>query len=730
MNDNQLKIAGYLRISVDMEIDKDKNTSIENQRESIMQYVESEFPNAGLDFYIDRDRSGYTFEQREGYMKLRPLLQNGTYDALIVKDLSRFSRRNSRGLMELEDLRDYGVRIIAINDGIDYPVQDDWMLIQFKFLMNEMPVTETSKKVRRVIKVRQKSGEWICSVPYGYVMTNSKNSAYTVDEKSAAVVRQIFELYNSGWGYKKIAEHLTAQYIPTPRMLVKEQKEQNGEICKLSVSPVWSTSTVKGILENDFYIGTLRQRKYTRTKINGTDRKLEESEQLVFENKHEPIVSFQVFAEAHENMKKRTRSNYRGKKKYDNDYTGILFCGDCGSPMFSMSRDDLAPAYRCGAYHKRGLKGCSSSHHIRTDFLDILIKRYILNVRNNSKSMLAELDRAVKDEEKSITEERQTVESLNKQLIRAKSELKATYAQKTREMMKNPENEELIESTFDEILHDLSEKIKGLESQIELVSSQRRRVRQTNRLVKTALEVFDEILKKDKLSKKDLGFIVDKITVYEDRVEIDLKNDIKTLLGEGKLSERDSVYDLGGTVVNFEHGTDDISDQAVLKTKNQRDKVIGVNVMHDGDPLEIYTDANGEVIFKKYSPIGELSPYTKQYVEVLNRSTGLPSIICDRDHVIAAAGMPKKEVMDKRISPMVEGFMEKRANYTADSEKAEMTVCEGVDRRVSVMCPIIGAGDVMGAVMVLANGSDAPPSQTEIKLVQVAAGFLGRQMEE
>lgn len=152
--------------------------------------------------------------------------------------------------------------------------------------------------------------------------------------------------------------------------------------------------------------------------------------------------------------------------------------------------------------------------------------------------------------------------------------------------------------------------------------------------------------------------------------------------------------------------------------------------IREGDPLEIYTDTNGEVIFKKYSPIGELGPYTKQYVEVLNRSTGLPAIICDRDHVIAAAGIPKKDVMEKRISPMVESFMEKRANYVFATDKEEFTVCDGVERKIGVMSPIIGAGDVMGAVMVLTNGNDAAPSQTEIKLVQVAAGFLGKQMEE
>ena len=143
-------IAGYCRISVDEEQNRD-NTSIENQKAIIEDYVRQKFPGSSLTFYEDRDRSGYTFEQREGYQKMRKQLLSHKLDILIVKDFSRFSRRNSRGLVELEDLRDYGVRIISIGDGIDFPNDDDWLKIQFQFLINEMPVTDTSKKVRSVV---------------------------------------------------------------------------------------------------------------------------------------------------------------------------------------------------------------------------------------------------------------------------------------------------------------------------------------------------------------------------------------------------------------------------------------------------------------------------------------------------------------------------------------------------------------------------------------------------
>ena len=163
------RIAGYCRISVDVEADRD-NTSIENQKDIISNYVQRNFPDSELTFFVDRDRSGYTFEQREDYQRMRPYLMTGQYDVLIIKDLSRFSRRNSRGLVELEDLRDVGVRIVAIGDSIDYPTHDDWTNIRLRFLLNEMPVTDSSQKVKSVISRRQQDGRWICSVPYGYVM--------------------------------------------------------------------------------------------------------------------------------------------------------------------------------------------------------------------------------------------------------------------------------------------------------------------------------------------------------------------------------------------------------------------------------------------------------------------------------------------------------------------------------------------------------------------------------
>lgn len=152
--------------------------------------------------------------------------------------------------------------------------------------------------------------------------------------------------------------------------------------------------------------------------------------------------------------------------------------------------------------------------------------------------------------------------------------------------------------------------------------------------------------------------------------------------------------------------------------------------IREGDPLEIYTDSNGEVIFKKYSPIGELEPYTKQYAQVLHRASNLTAIICDTDHIIAVSGMPKKEVMEKKISNRVQEFIQNREFYYCESEHDKVELIQELSHEVGVLIPIIGSGDVMGAVIFLKSGDGSPLTQTQVKIAQVAAGFLGKQMEE
>ena len=153
--------------------------------------------------------------------------------------------------------------------------------------------------------------------------------------------------------------------------------------------------------------------------------------------------------------------------------------------------------------------------------------------------------------------------------------------------------------------------------------------------------------------------------------------------------------------------------------------------IREGDPLEIFTDRDGEVIFKKYSPIGELTAFAAQYAETLHKTCELSVVVCDRDSVVASAGVPKKEYMDKRLSDELERTMEKRSLYIhrQGDAKADVTA-EGSNHYVSCAMPIVSEGDIVGCVASLSpTETDRAPESVEMKLIQTAAGFLGRQLE-
>lgn len=732
-----LRIAAYTRISVDIELDRD-NTSIENQKAIIGDYCKIHFPTARVDYFEDRDHSGYTFEQRPGYMQMRAKLFAGEYDILIVKDLSRFSRRTSRGLVEFEDLCEKNIRIIAIGDGVDYPVHDDAMKIKIYFFVNEMPVTDASRKVSAVIANRQEKGEWICSVPYGYVITNSKKMTFEVDEPAAEVVREVFRLYNEGWGYKKIANHLTDRHIPTPRMRERARKEAAGEEYRGKVKESWSIVTISEMLTNDFYIGTLRQRKYHRKKINGDDVELDKNEHIVFENHHPAIVDYRVFATAQELLKKRTTGNYRGVKKYDNTYSGFLYCGDCGSPMFSLSRADLPGAYTCGTYHVRGRSGCTS-HYVKADFLDSVIKSYLRRVRDNSEGMLRVLEEVISHDDDNAERNLSAVGEIEKEIETAKEELKHLTRQKVRDLARAGDSADVIAETYDALISEAANRISGLENQLRMIADSNNTMVRVGRLARTVIGVFDDILNKDKLDKNDLNLIIDRVLIFEDHIDIKLRSDVDELLRTGNV---ESYREKGELTVTFKHGTadnesadGDYTSVAVSSARNRRDKVYRVNVVSEGDPLEIYTDREGEVIFKKYSPIGELAAFAGQYAETLHKTCSLAVVICDRDAVIACSGVSRKEYVDKSLSDELEAIIEGRTLYMWREGSQRLPVIADSDNHyLSCAMPIISEGDIIGCVASVADTDGEHPrdmigSEVESKLIQTAAGFLGKQLE-
>ena len=152
--------------------------------------------------------------------------------------------------------------------------------------------------------------------------------------------------------------------------------------------------------------------------------------------------------------------------------------------------------------------------------------------------------------------------------------------------------------------------------------------------------------------------------------------------------------------------------------------------IHEGDPLEIYTESDGTVIFKKYSPIGELGEFASQYAEALAKTVGIPACISDKDTVIAVSGVSKKELMNKKISDDIEKIMTQKDTYVRKSGGTAVTVSDSNDSHMAgVAAPIIYDGDVIGTVMFLSPDENKSFGEVEQKLAESAAAFLGKAIE-
>ena len=297
-----------------------------------------------------------------------------------------------------------------------------------------------------------------------------------------------------------------------------------------------------------------------------------------------------------------------------------------------------------------------------------------------------------------------------------------------------------MEETYDALIEEANNRIEGLTNQLALVADTTNTIVKVNRVARSVIEIFDDIIERDKLDKHTLHLIIDRIIIYEDNIEIMLQADVDELLRTGtiehmKHNEESKVpVNFNSDTENIERATEDYSIVAAQRARNQRDKVFRVNVISGGDPLEIYTDREGEVIFKKYSPIGELSSFAAQYADTLHKVCSLSVVICDRDAVIACSGVPKKDYNDKALSKPLEEIIENRSLYSHKEGDEQLPVlADGGHYFVRCAMPIICAGDIVGCVASVGDSSqdsrEHPDPEVEQKLILTAAGFLGRQLE-
>ena len=744
----KLKIASYSRVSYDE--DKERYESIINQKNIVKDYAEEHFKNYQIIEYEDDNFSGYKFD-RPDFTRMKKAVMNGEIDIVIAKDLSRIGRHNAKTLLFIEEMEQMDVTVIAINDDLDTSKNQNNDIVGIKTWYNELYVKDISRKIRSTVENKSKNATWITNVPYGYVMMDYQKRDYKVDDLAATIVVRIYEMYIKGYGYKKIAKTLTDEKIATPKTRMKQLWEEQGKTYIGPVNDTWNTASINHIIGNDFYIGTLRTNKYSRRGINGIDKKLPDEKQYVFENFHEPILTKELFNKAQEvhDSRKQDKTHYRGTKKYDNDYTGLMKCGDCGAPMFSISNGKRKPAYYCGAYHNHGREVCTS-HHILVSVLDELVKSYISMIKQNADKLIdylnTELEKSRKQAKK--FEKVNIIDTLKVEEMKYKEELKMTMQQKIRDIMKNPNNRDYIEEMYETMENEINNKISSVKNQI--VNEEKNKNNKENDITakKDALKILDDILSKDKLDKQDLETIIDYIYIYEDKIIIKLKSNIENILDLSKdigierenivIMQKNKNHNDREFVTAIEN-IDNCSNECKEGNKtckvysNQVKGDLCSNVVNNGDPLEIFTDREGQVILKKYSPIGELSEFASEYAETLAKTTGHIACITDKDTVIAVSGGGKKEYLEQNISKDIEKIMDDKEIYVS-KENNDIAVpitknTEVKKNNSQVVYPIISDGDAIGTVILLSKDDKTKMSDIEKKVVQSAASFLGSQME-
>ncbi len=524
--------AGYVRLSRD---DDHKNyVSIENQKLIINQFAAGQ--GVMIDrWYEDDGVSGYVFD-RPGFRQLMEDLDRDI-DTVYVKDFSRLGRHNAKVLLLLDEFQERGKHLIVVDDQYDSMDSGD-DTVGIKTWFNERYVKDTSKKIRRAIGARQKEGTLITRPPFGYWRNEKDKSILEIVPREAGVVKEIFDLYLSGSGYRRISVYLTEQGKPTPSMIQRERELKAGQVSKRAPASRWSDGMVRDILNNDFYIGTFRLKKRARSTVHGKDRRIPGDEQCVFEDHHPAIIDKATFALVQELKKKRDRTNYRGSRgqrpgsENPSPFGSCLFCKDCGSRLTPIKRDAAdreRKYYICTTYNTRGRRYCAKAHLIEEEDLMEDILTCIKLCRNALREAIAAYDQ--KDfevEKRSPIEKRQ---DLYTEMNDHKNQLKLLLTQKVRDLAAAAGNEELVNEAYDSLQKDLFARIHGLEMQLKKLEETAAETPDTKDKPKNALHVMDKIIADRTLNRKDIELLIERIEVDKDGMpEITLKYGLSHLI--------------------------------------------------------------------------------------------------------------------------------------------------------------------------------------------------------
>ncbi len=384
----------YERLSRDDELQGESN-SISHQKQMLEEFARrNNLPNPR--HFTDDGVSGTRFD-RPGFLAMMEEVEGGRVEAIVIKDMSRLGRDYLKVGQIMEILRQKGVRLIAINDGVDSARGDDDFM-PFRNIMNEFYARDTSRKIRSVFKSKGMSGKHLTgTVIYGYLW-DEKREHWLVDEEAAEVVRRIFALTLAGYGPYQIAGILSADRIEIPAVHLARFNEGVNRSKPVKDPYGWGSSTIVSILKKREYLGhtvNFKTRKHFKDKKS---HYVSEDEWTIFENTHEAIIDQQTF-----DLVQKIRSNVR---RYPNGWgeaaplTGLLYCADCGGKMYvhRINNGKRISQYTCSNYSKVPCGTlCPTQHRINESAILMLVSDTLRAIAEYSKNDRAEFVRAVQE---------------------------------------------------------------------------------------------------------------------------------------------------------------------------------------------------------------------------------------------------------------------------------------------------------------------------------------------
>ncbi|EDM88531.1 resolvase, N-terminal domain protein [Blautia obeum ATCC 29174] len=403
MRKNEKITALYERLSRD-DFGKDddqqrESNSISNQKAMLEEFAARQgFTN--IVHFTDDGISGTCFD-RPGFLAMMKEVEAGNVEYLCIKDMSRMGRDYLKVGQIMEILRQRGVRLIAINDGVDSARGDD-DFTPFRNIMNEYYARDTSRKIRSTFQSKGKSGKHLTgTVIYGYLWNEARDQ-WLVDPEAAEVVKRIFAMTIEGYGPYQIASKLKEEKILIPSAYLAQHGEGVNKNKTFKDVYGWGSSTICNLLEKREYLGhtiNFKTRKHFKDKKS---HYVPEDEWTIFENTHEAIIDQQTF-----DLVQKIRGNVR---RYPDGWgeaaplTGLLYCADCGGKMYvhRTNNGKRISQYTCSQYSKVPVgKLCTTQHRINEDVVLSLVSEMLKAIAEYAKHDRAEFVRVVQEAQSS-----------------------------------------------------------------------------------------------------------------------------------------------------------------------------------------------------------------------------------------------------------------------------------------------------------------------------------------